>query len=79
MPPPPIDARSAAEAALREALCATFIIGRQRTQEQDAEFAIHQLVEIAVRENRIYFSNQLTSEPLLTASLPTSISRLATT
>ena len=34
---------------LCEALCDTFITGSRRTPEQDVEFAIHQLVEIAVR------------------------------
>lgn len=33
----------------REAVADAFIIGRQRTQEQDAEFLIFELVEIAVR------------------------------
>jgi uncharacterized membrane protein len=31
------------------ALCEAFYVGSQRTQEQDAEYSIHQLVEIAVR------------------------------
>lgn len=30
-------------------ICSTFIIGKQRTPSQDAEFAIHQMVEIAAR------------------------------
>ena len=34
---------------LRRRLCAMFILGRQRTAEQDVEFAIDQLVEVAVR------------------------------
>ncbi|HEV2292521.1 MAG TPA: DUF2254 domain-containing protein [Tepidisphaeraceae bacterium] len=34
---------------LVEELAALLIIGRQRTPEQDVEFAIHQLVEVAVR------------------------------
>ncbi len=34
---------------LRKSIAEAFIIGQQRTAEQDVEFSIHQLVEIAVR------------------------------
>ncbi|CAN5828014.1 DUF2254 domain-containing protein [soil metagenome] len=34
---------------VRDELCTTFVLGPQRTHVQDAEFAINQLVEIAVR------------------------------
>ncbi len=37
------------EDAWRETVCEAFIIGKQRTQEQDIEFLIGELVEIAVR------------------------------
>lgn len=32
-----------------EALAQSFIVGRRRTQEQDPEYGVHQLVEVAVR------------------------------
>jgi len=35
--------------ALAEQIVQSFIIGSQRTPEEDAEFAIHQLVEVALR------------------------------
>ncbi len=37
------------EDALLKDISRTFIIGNQRTEEQDVEFAIHQLVELALR------------------------------
>ncbi len=37
------------EASLASQIVGAFILGPQRTPEQDAEFAIHQLVEIALR------------------------------
>lgn len=38
-----------ADMAAAKAIADCFIIGEQRTQEQDVEYAVHQLVEIAVR------------------------------
>jgi len=37
------------EDSLLETISDTFLIGSQRTEEQDVEFAIHQLVELALR------------------------------
>lgn len=44
-----VDARVGIEPALAEKIRRHFLIGRRRTDEQDPEYGIHQLVEVAVR------------------------------
>jgi uncharacterized membrane protein len=44
-----VKSRAALDESLDAPIANSFIVGRQRSPEQDAEFAIHQLVEVAIR------------------------------
>jgi uncharacterized membrane protein len=44
-----VESRAGVDRAVTRGIAAAFIVGRQRTPEQDVEFAVNQLVEMALR------------------------------